>query len=88
MRKSLSQYEKEFLARTKLARERIPYTQEQIARILGISQGRYKQYETRTLLPHEFITPFCLACQISETWLFSGRGRAPASLPRAGSRAA
>ena len=56
-----------------------------MSKILGIDQGRYKQYETRTPLPHEFIPAFCAATRITEEWLFNfplARGNGtPKALP-------
>jgi len=66
-----------FLIRTRVAREARPYTQDQIAGILGIAQDTYKQYETRSFLPHHLVAKFCVACGINATWLFTGAGRAP-----------
>jgi hypothetical protein len=53
-----------------------------MATILGVKQDRYKQYETRSPLPHEFIAAFCLAANVTEHWLFTGRQRriAPAEI--------
>jgi transcriptional regulator with XRE-family HTH domain len=67
-----SDYKTGFLRRTKEARERANFTQEQIARVLQIAQDRYKQYEVRSLLPHQLIGPFCAATRVTETWLLSG----------------
>lgn len=61
-----------FIARTKQARDRSGFTQAEIAKILGIKQDRYKQYETRSPLPHEFVAAFCAATRVSEVWLFNG----------------
>lgn len=67
----LSEWEREFIRRTKQAREeRDGLTQDKIAHLLGIDQGRYKHYETRTPLPHEFVVPFCYATGRSLEWLF------------------
>jgi len=65
-------YKQAFLRRTKEAREAARYTQEQIAKVLQITQDTYKQYETRSLLPHRLIGPFCAATRVSEAWLLTG----------------
>ena len=70
-----STFAAEFIARTKQARNQSGYTQTEMATILGISQGRYKQYETRSPLPHEFIPAFCIATRVNEHWLFTGHAR-------------
>ncbi len=75
-----SAFRAEFIARTKEARERTGRNQTDMATILGIKQDRYKQYETRSPLPHEFIAAFCLATNVSEHWLFTGRQRRVAPL--------
>jgi DNA-binding XRE family transcriptional regulator len=64
-----------FIARTKEARKRTGRSQTDMATILGIKQDRYKQYETRSPLSHEFIAAFCLATNVTEHWLFTGRKR-------------
>lgn len=68
-----SDYKQDFLKRTKTAREGARFTQEEIARILQITQDVYKQYETRSLLPHRLIGPFCAATRVSESWLITGQ---------------
>ena len=74
-------YRKAFMERTKKAREDRGLTQVELAELLGIDQGKYKQYETRSLLPHSLVHRFCIACQVDEGWLFgkaisAGRKRA------------
>lgn len=69
-------YKTDFLHRTKHAREKAGFTQEEIARVLQIPQDTYKQYEIRSLLPHRYIGAFCAATRISETWLITGHGPA------------
>lgn len=61
------------MERTARARELSRLSQENMAILLGIDQGRYKHYEGRSLLPHEFIPRFCLAARVSISWLFTGR---------------
>lgn len=70
-----TEFAAEFMARTKQAREQSGRTQTEMATILGIKQGLYKQYETRSPLPHRFIPAFCLATHVTEHWLFTGRQR-------------
>ena len=71
------EYQAEFKARVRQAREGAGYTQGELADLLGIAQDTYKQYETRSLLPHRLIRRFCLACRIDESWLISGEGPVP-----------
>jgi hypothetical protein len=77
-RMSESEEKAAFIRRTRMAREaRFPEGQKPIYKILGIAQGTYKQYETRTPLPYRFIEKFCLACGIDIPWLLTGEGKGP-----------
>jgi hypothetical protein len=67
-----------FIERVKLARETRYSTQREMLILLGVDQGTYKQYETRTLLPHRFIPKFCAATGVSIEWLLTGEGKGPA----------
>jgi DNA-binding XRE family transcriptional regulator len=69
----------EFIARTKHARESAGMTQTDMATLLGIKQGVYKQYEVRSPLPHRFVAAFCIATHVSEHWLFTGHQRRQAA---------
>jgi hypothetical protein len=71
-------FRRDFIERTRWARIGRGYTQEEAASLLGLPQDKYKQYESRSLLPHELIAKFCLLCAIDEGWLFTAKGRAPA----------
>lgn len=78
-KKPLSKYDLEFLARTFAAREAVGFTQEQMgARLGGMSQDHYKQYEIRSPLPHHLIHPFLETAKISFEYLFTGRAEGPA----------
>lgn len=70
--RTLSQFDQDFIGRTRLAREDAKFTQIQIARLLDIPQDRYKHYETRTPLPHEFVEKFCIATRVTIEWLYTG----------------
>lgn len=65
-----SKFKSDFIARVKAARE-ARFTQAEIADLLQIPQDRYKQYETRSILPHFLIPKFCTACGISVEYLFT-----------------
>lgn len=68
-----------FTARVRWARLGRGYTQVQMAELLGsLDPGKYKQYETRSYLPHILVPRFCLLCGVDSDWLFTGKGRAPA----------
>jgi len=68
-----------FIRRTKQAREAAFDSQKPMLTILGVDQGTYKQYETRTPLPHRFIPKFCAATRVSIEWLLTGEGQGPAA---------
>lgn len=53
-----SKFKKAFLSRIKLARDGAGLTQEQMAERLGIQQGKYAKYETRSFMPHELLHKF------------------------------
>lgn len=56
-----SQYRKEFAERVKAARVLSTKTQGEIADELGVKLNTYQTWETRALLPHQHIVPFCRA---------------------------
>jgi hypothetical protein len=68
-----------FVRRVKQAREAAFDTQKPMMTILGVEQGTYKQYETRTPLPHRFIPKFCAATKVSMEWLLTGEGQGPSA---------
>ena len=72
---SESVFRAEFINRTKEARVQAGLTQQEMADILKTDQGTYKQYETRSVLPHRHVAAFCAATHVSASWLFTGRAR-------------
>jgi hypothetical protein len=66
-----------FIGRVRAAREARFPTQKPMLTILGIDQGTYKQYETRTPLPYRFVPKFCAATGVSLEWLLTGEGQGP-----------
>lgn len=76
-RVSETEEKRRFIRRVKLAREARFDTQNPMLTILGLAQGTYKQYETRTPLPHRFIPKFCAATGVSMDWLLTGTGKGP-----------
>lgn len=66
-----------FIGRTVAARRARYATQKEICALLEVDQGTYKQYETRTPLPHRLIPKFCIATGVSMEWLLSGEGKGP-----------
>lgn len=66
-----------FIRRVRLAREARYPTQKPMLTILEVEQGTYKQYETRTPMPHRLIPKFCAATGVSIEWLLTGEGEGP-----------
>lgn len=54
----LSDFQRQFIERTKQLRERRGWSQQEMADALQISLSRYSKYEQRSPLPHEFIDLF------------------------------
>jgi transcriptional regulator with XRE-family HTH domain len=75
--KTEAQYKQAFIERVKAARDAVDMTQQQIADALGMPQDRYKQYESRSLLPHHLIGRFCIITRADPEWLVTGRGQKP-----------
>lgn len=78
-KKILSDFECRFLARTYVARKLRYATQEEFAPFLktGMEQDTYKQYESRSSLPHELVGKFLKLTGVSYEWLFEGKGAGP-----------
>lgn len=74
-------YKKAFHDRVRAARKGRNWTQEVMADLLGYSQGHYKQWETRDLMPHEVMPRFCTLTGITLDYLLSGRERPERALP-------
>ena len=72
-----TEYKQSFIARVAQARIARNMKQWQIAEAMGIAQDKYKQYESRSLLPHHMIGRFCIICRVEPEWLVTGRGAKP-----------
>jgi transcriptional regulator with XRE-family HTH domain len=70
-----SQYKRGFIGRVREARIARALKQWQIADALGMAQDKYKQYETRSYLPHHLIGRFCVICRVDPDWLITGHGK-------------
>jgi hypothetical protein len=70
------QYRAAFAARVRQARTSARYPIDEMALLLGITRDTYTKYEGRgaSLMPHNLIVPFCLACRVSVEWLLTGIG--------------
>jgi transcriptional regulator with XRE-family HTH domain len=78
------QYKQAFIERVKAARIATGMKQWQIADALGMPQDKYKQYESRSLLPHHLIGRFCIVTRVDPEWLITGRGQKPPKPPATG----
>lgn len=77
-----TQYKQSFMKRVAQARVALGWKQWQMAEALGMPQDKYKQYETRSLLPHHLIRRFCLIARVDLEWMMTGQGKMkPAPLP-------
>lgn len=72
-----AEYKQRFMERVALARISRGWKQWQAGEALGMSQDKYKQYESRSLMPHHLIGRFCLVCRVDPEWLITGRGKKP-----------
>jgi transcriptional regulator with XRE-family HTH domain len=65
-----------FAARVRQARTAARYPVDEMALLLGVTRDTYAKYEGRgaSLMPHNLIVPFCLACRVSVEWLLTGIG--------------
>ena len=77
---SETEQKKAFIRRTKEARLAAFPKQGPMLTILDLDQGTYKQYESRSPLPHRFIPKFCAATQVTMEWLLAGEGDGPAAV--------
>ena len=71
------EYKQRFILRITESRTASGMKQWQIAEAMGIPQDKYKQYETRSLMPHHLIGRFCIICRVGPEWLVTGRGKKP-----------
>lgn len=70
-----AQFKQAFIERVKSSRKALGWKQWEMAQALGgMAQDKYKQYESRSLLPHHYIGLFCLITRVSPTWLMTGKG--------------
>jgi transcriptional regulator with XRE-family HTH domain len=70
-----------FIGRVRAARMARYETQKPMLVILGLDQGTYKQYETRSPLPHRYLPKFCAATGVTLEWLLTGEGAGPMTIP-------
>jgi transcriptional regulator with XRE-family HTH domain len=77
-----SEFKRMFLARTAIAREKAGFTQDSMAQALGMEQSKYSKYETRSVLPHKLIIPFCFLCGITPAWLYTAAVEVSQPKPR------
>lgn len=75
--KTKRKFKQAFLGRVRAAREATGLTQMQMAAMLGVDVGTYGKWETRTLMPHEFVDLFCEAAGVTHHWLYRGEKALP-----------
>ncbi|BAQ16952.1 helix-turn-helix domain-containing protein [Methyloceanibacter caenitepidi] len=82
-----TEYRWAYAERVKQARKESGYTQDQMARLLRLTQPTYSKYESGrgedapSLLPQHLIQDFCLICRVNIEWLVTGEGPMKASRP-------
>ena len=64
----LSDFDLDFIQRTKSSREAAGFSIVQMSKILEIIG--YEYFETEQPLPHEYIRKFCFVCEVGVGWLF------------------
>lgn len=72
-RKMDAKFKRGFLERTRMIRDSADYTQVSMATALGVDRETYKQYETRTPLPHDLIPRFLELTGHDPWFLLTGR---------------
>jgi transcriptional regulator with XRE-family HTH domain len=65
---------KAYIQRVRQARLNTPYTQEEMAKKIGVDRPTYTNYEIRRAMPQRYIAKFCKAAGISADWLLRGIG--------------
>jgi hypothetical protein len=78
-----------FLARIKASREAMlkddgkPWSQTDMAERLGMTQDKYKQYETRSMMPTYLVVEFCRITDQHPWYILTGQSgsRAPGTVP-------
>jgi transcriptional regulator with XRE-family HTH domain len=85
------EFQIDFAARVKWAREHAGFSQERIAELLHITQPAYAKYESLIEenyrnLPLHLIADFCDIARVSQEWLLTGKGDPLRESPRPTSR--
>ena len=63
------------IARVRNKRIKAGYTQESIAKRLGIGKATYAKYESRSPLPIDLLYPFCKLCKVNIEYILVGKGK-------------
>lgn len=69
------EYRKAMCQRLKAARAASGHTQETFAELLGLNVKTYAKYESRSILPHNYIGIACRALDLNPFFLLDGIGR-------------
>jgi transcriptional regulator with XRE-family HTH domain len=77
---NMQDYRRNFVARTRLAREEAGYSQAMIANLLDVDPNTYSKYEAvqgqASMLPNHLIEVFCMVTGVTERWLLTGKTEA------------
>jgi len=71
MVKKLTDRQKNTIERTRFLRKKSGLSQDQIAKLMGMTRDAYSKYETRSVITSRNVPLFCEALGISEAFLFS-----------------
>jgi DNA-binding transcriptional regulator YiaG len=71
-----TEYRDAFLKRVATAREALGLNQTKMAELLGLTQGHYKQYESRTIMPHHILVEFCRVTKQHPWYMLTGQSGA------------
>lgn len=66
-----SDYREALCARVALAREQSGLSTDYVARASGVSRDPYAPWESRALLPHHLVVPFCALVGVDPVWLLA-----------------
>ena len=63
-----------YIQRVREARQNTPYTQAEMAELIGVDRPTYTNYEIRRAMPQRYIAKFCKAAGVNADWLLRGIG--------------
>lgn len=72
--KSLTDSQREYISRTRQAREAAKKKHAETAASIGVDRPTYTNYESRRPMPQKYIAKFCQYTGVREKWLLTGEG--------------